>query len=174
MDLMSKPFRPIYGGRYMMNTDGYIYGTEERTGAVPGMFILPGYTSGTGRYNLRCDGKPFRISIRPLLEETWGIIRPFKLADVNLMREKVLAHREEFMPEIASMMTGRRARAAKTKSGGTPLIETYNIPCPFASGYMTTTPMDVKSWDDPRMDPMTNRMEAGVWVGIQDIRRIAA
>jgi hypothetical protein len=39
---------------------------------------------------------------------------------------------------------------------------------------METYVHGVKSWDDPRMDPMTNRMEVVVRVNIQDIRERAA
>jgi len=39
---------------------------------------------------------------------------------------------------------------------------------------METYVHGVKSWDDPRMDPMTNRMEVAVRVNIQEIRECAA
>jgi endogenous inhibitor of DNA gyrase (YacG/DUF329 family) len=39
---------------------------------------------------------------------------------------------------------------------------------------METYVYGVKSWDDPRMDPMTNRMDVVVRVNIQDIRERAA
>ena len=46
--------------------------------------------------------------------------------------------------------------------------------CPWENGLITNLPPGVKTWDCGEMDPMTNRMEAGVWVNVRDIREVAA
>ena len=75
------------------------------------------------------------------------------------------------------------ALLAEQKRMETLAVKISNSLCPFR-GYvdekghrepsLRTLITEYPSYDFPEMDPMTNRMETGVWVNIQDVRSIAA
>ena len=173
MNLLEKEYRPWMNGYYMVSSDGYIYVTESKNGGVAGRFLLPRYNSRQARYMIRVRGRGVRFGMSTMIKEVWGIKPKLSARDIDVMRANVEAFNKEALSDLADVFTARRDKALETKRGRVEVESDFSMLCPFC-GTMDYFPPEVKSWDDPRMDPLTNRMEAGVWVGIQDIKECAA
>ena len=172
--MLDKEYRPWMNGYYMVSSDGYIYVTESKNGGVAGRFLLPRFSCRQSRYMVRVRGRGLRFGIPAILREVWDIKRPFTERDIAEMRVEVEATNRETLSDLADVFTARRDKAVQTKKEQAEAESGFVLLCPFAGGTMDYFPPEVKSWDDARMDPMTSRMEAGVWVSIQDIKERAA
>lgn len=69
-----------------------------------------------------------------------------------------------YRAENGDELRAKRADRGKKKSAD----------CPWENGWFDTYPPEVTTWDCGQMDPMTNRMEAGVWVEMREIKECAA
>lgn len=77
------------------------------------------------------------------------------------------------LTKYKSALTSERELKRKLEAGAS-MMGLFAIPCPWKTGKLDTMPPEVTTWDCGQMDPLTNRMEAGVWVDVRNISEVAA
>lgn len=153
----SEHWRP-YLDRYEVSSLGFVRVLEASQAGPAGRTLLPSWCKGTPSYFVapRRTGSTRTTTVSSIMREVWDA-HAFRLSEsqVKAMRAEVARRNER----LGVAPSARRSR--ETWSGFAPRIMAAPQ-CPFAT--MQTLCPDYPSWDCAAMDPLSNRMESGVWV----------
>lgn len=167
-DVKPTIFKP-FDATYSVSADGYCIRTD--TG-----FFMRCVTSDSREpfYQMATNGKKKRVSVHLAVSTAWEA--PLTVTDERAqeMRDNADLWNSEERP------TGKRRYNYEERRNWTkpkPKQEYFSPPpeslvCQWDK--MTTRNMEFPRMDCPQCDPLTNRMEAGVWVDVRDVRECAA
>lgn len=156
---MSKPrsehWRP-YLDRYEVSSLGFIRVVEQTNAGPAGRTLLPSWCKGTPSYFVapRRTGSTRTTTVSSIMREVWGVDR-LRMSEQQIMDMRAEVVRRNERLGISSS-TERPTETLKFFKASA--VETQ---CPFET--MRTLCPDYPSWDCAAMDPLTNRMESGIW-----------
>lgn len=149
-------WRP-YLGKYEVSHRGHVRITVSTNNGPAGRLLQPYINNNAAHYALTLlGGKQSSRSIGRIMREVWEV-GGFALspAEVESMRAQACAHNESIVPPAPK----------KPEAPRSPVRVAYKSSFRFEA--MQTMVQGVDSWDDPRMDPMTSRIDAeGVWIDV--------
>jgi hypothetical protein len=147
-----------FNEKYEVSDDGMVRLSQSSSAGPAGRMLLPGWSGGSAIYFMsEARNKPVRqLTMTHVVLATWGApIKSWTVERYLAARDEVFAHNRNINPDIVA-----RAKSSGAVECFRPKVEKTEID--FST--MTTNCPEAASWDDPRMDPMTCRIEhSGVW-----------